>query len=105
MGIRKGFHSPCQKVYQTRKKRIPKDRYCNSYWICHHGIHRIFRQTHPHSNQQHHCRIVDFISLSFCLIFFSSSKNDTITYFCTTPYVYKFYECAASSILLSETKK
>merc|ERR1712129_443922 len=43
--------------------------------------------------------------LFFLSHFFSSSKNDTITYFCTTPYVYKFYECAASSILLSETKK
>ena len=87
--------------------RIPKDRYCNGHWICHHGIHRIFRQTHPHSHQQHHCRIVDFLLLFLFLShFFSSSKNDTITYFCTTPpYVYKFYECAASSILLSRNKE
>ena len=48
-----------------------------------------------------------FILLSLFLShFFSSSKNDTITYFCTTaPYVYKFYECAASLILLSENKE
>merc|ERR550532_3000416 len=89
------------------KKRIPKDRHCNRHWICHHGIHRIFRETHPHSHQQHHCWIVDFFyCYPFFVSFFSSSKNDTITYFCTTaPYVYKFYECAASSILLSKTKK
>ena len=50
--------------------RIPKDRYCNRHWICHHGIHRIFCQTHPHSHQQHHCRIVDFLLLSLFFVSF-----------------------------------
>ena len=56
--------------------RIPKDRHCNRHWICHHGIHRIFRQTHPHSHQQHHCWIVDFLFcyLFFCLIFFQAVR-------------------------------
>ena len=64
-------------------------------------IHRIFRQTRPHSYQRH-CRAVDFfIVIPFFVSFFSSSKNDTITFY----YVYEFYEFAASLILLSETKK
>ena len=31
--------------------RIPEDSRCHSDWICNYGIHRIFRQTHPHSYQ------------------------------------------------------
>ena len=59
--------------------RIPKDRYCNRHWICHHGIHRIFCQTHPHSHQQHHCRIVDFLLCLFSLIFSrDNNKKSTI---------------------------
>ena len=51
--------------------RIPKDRYCNRHWIRHHGFHRIFRQTHPYSHQQHHCGIVDFLFvISFFVSFF-----------------------------------
>lgn len=35
--------------------RIPKDCHGNSNWICHHGLHWILCQTHPHPHQQHHC--------------------------------------------------
>ena len=65
-------------------------------------IHRIFRQTRPHS-YQHHCRAVDFfIVIPFLSHFFQAVKMIQLL---STVYVYEFYEFAASLILLSETKK
>ena len=37
--------------------RIPKDRHSDGDRIRNHGIHRVLRQAHPHSDQQHHCRM------------------------------------------------
>ena len=37
--------------------RISENSPCYSHWFCHHGIHWVFCQTHPHSHQQHHSTI------------------------------------------------
>lgn len=53
--VRQRLHKAGKTMHKTRQKRISED--CNGYSdrICHHGIHRFLRQTHPHPHQQHHC--------------------------------------------------
>ena len=41
--------------------RIPKDCYCYRYWIRHYGLHRLLCQIDPHSHQQHHRRLVEWL--------------------------------------------
>ncbi|BES99645.1 Hypothetical protein NTJ_12463 [Nesidiocoris tenuis] len=56
--IRQGFLAIGEEMYQTRQERVPKDRRGHSDRFLHYGIHRILRQTHPHPDQQHHCRLM-----------------------------------------------
>jgi len=52
--IQQGFREVGQEMHQARQKRVLKDCNCHSHWLCTNGIHRIFRETHPHPHQQHH---------------------------------------------------
>merc|ERR1711872_707681 len=63
-GVREGFVPTGEEMHETRPQGIPEDCHGNSYWFCHHGIHWIFRQTHPHPNQQHHRSVDDVIITS-----------------------------------------
>merc|ERR1712189_101747 len=42
-------------------EKSSKNRHGNSHRICHHGIHRIFRQIDSHSHQQYYCPIAAVI--------------------------------------------
>ena len=48
-------------IISTLHFRIPKDRYCYRHWIRYHGLHRLLCQIDPHSHQQHHRRLVEWL--------------------------------------------
>ena len=52
----------CSSAFKTSLfslSRVPEDRHRDRHRLCHHGLHRLLCQAHPHPHQQHHCGIVD----------------------------------------------
>lgn len=83
--VRQRLYKAREEMHKTWQKRIPEDCYGHSDWVCHHGFHWFFRQTHPHPHQQHHCWRLNpgqFLGTSVIGLVRLGDRRDGIFTFC-----------------------